>query len=171
MGNQEATAACSQEARYLLILGCTVRGDRPTPLLQTRIDCAAQYLKRHPQAVAIASGGCFRAGQRKSEAQVIKEGLCAAGIPPERILLEEQARSTAENFLLCKQILEQAGAAGDEGGVAFVTNDFHVKRCLELALRSGLRASPIPAPTPKAARLRCHVRECLVSLPLRLPPR
>ncbi len=171
MGKQEAAAAYSWEARYLLILGCTVRGDRPTPLLQARIDCAAQYLKRHPKVIAVASGACFRTGQRKSEARVIKEGLCAAGIEPNRIFLEEQARSTAENFSFCKQILQQLSPTGSMGPIVFVTNDFHVKRCLKLALLSGLCAAPIPAPTPKGARLRCHIRERLVSLPLRLSAR
>lgn len=167
MDKRVASSQQKQGIRYLLILGCTVRGERPSKLLKTRIACAAQYLKLHPQTVAVASGGCFRAGQAKSEAAVIRDGLRAAGIEPERILLEDQARSTAENFTLCKQLLEREGQLLPKEKVAFVTNDFHVARCLKLACRSGLHAVPVPAPTPKQARLRCRVRECIVSIPLR----
>lgn len=167
MDKQTASSLKKPGIRYLLILGCTVHGDQPTQLLQTRIDCAAQYLKLHPQAVAIASGGCFRAGQTKSEAAVIQGGLCAAGIAPERILLEDQARSTAENFILCKQLLEGREAWSEGEPVAFVTNDFHVARCLKLACLNGLRAVPVAAATPKNARLRCRLRECIVSIPVR----
>lgn len=88
MDKQTASSLQRPEIRYLLILGCTVRGDQPTQLLQTRIDRAAQYLKLHPQTIAVASGGCFRAGQQTSEAAVIQKGLCAKGIAPERILID-----------------------------------------------------------------------------------
>ena len=57
MDKQTASSLQRPEIRYLLILGCTVRGDQPTQLLQTRIDRAAQYLKLHPQTIAVASGG------------------------------------------------------------------------------------------------------------------
>ena len=104
MDKQTASSLQRPEIRYLLILGCTVRGDQPTQLLQTRIDRAAQYLKLHPQTIAVASGGCFRAGQQTSEAAVIQKGLCAKGISGAD-LIEDQARSTAENFTLCKHLI------------------------------------------------------------------
>ena len=122
MDKQTASSLQRPEIRYLLILGCTVRGDQPTQLLQTRIDRAAQYLKLHPQTIAVASGGCFRAGQQTSEAAVIQKGLCAKGIAPERILIEDQARSTAENFTLCKHLLESREGWDETETIAFVTN-------------------------------------------------
>ena len=167
MDNQTAASLQRPKIRYLLILGCTVRGDQPTQLLQTRIDRAAQYLKLHSQTIAVASGGCFRAGQQKSEAAVIQEGLCAKGISPERILIEDQARSTAENFLLCKHLLENCEGWNEAETIAFVTNDFHVARCLKLACRNRLHVVPVAAATPKHARLRCRLRECIDSIPVR----
>ena len=79
MDKQTASSLQRPEIRYLLILGCTVRGDQPTQLLQTRIDRAAQYLKLHPQTIAVASGGCFRAGQQTSEAAVIQKRAVREG--------------------------------------------------------------------------------------------
>ena len=153
MDKQTASSLQRPEIRYLLILGCTVRGDQPTQLLQTRIDRAAQYLKLHPQTIAVASGGCFRAGQQTSEAAVIQKGLCAKGIAPERILIEDQARSTAENFTLCKHLLESREGWDETETIAFVTNDFHVARCLKIACQNRLHVVPVAAATPKHARL------------------
>ena len=143
MDKQTASSLQRPEIRYLLILGCTVRGDQPTQLLQTRIDRAAQYLKLHPQTIAVASGGCFRAGQQTSEAAVIQKGLCAKGIAPERILIEDQARSTAENFTLCKHLLESREGWDETETIAFVTNDFHVARCLKIACQNRLHVVPV----------------------------
>ena len=162
MDKQTASSLQRPEIRYLLILGCTVRGDQPTQLLQTRIDRAAQYLKLHPQTIAVASGGCFRAGQQTSEAAVIQKGLCAKGIAPERILIEDQARSTAENFTLCKHLLESREGWDETETIAFVTNDFHVARCLKIACQNRLHVVPVAAATPKHARLRCRLRECIL---------
>ena len=167
MDKQTASSLQRPEIRYLLILGCTVRGDQPTQLLQTRIDRAAQYLKLHPQTIAVASGGCFRAGQQTSEAAVIQKGLCAKGIAPERILIEDQARSTAENFTLCKHLLESREGWDETETIAFVTNDFHVARCLKIPCQNRLHVVPVAAATPKHARLRCRLRECIVSISVR----
>lgn len=125
------------------------------------------YLKLHPQTIAVASGGCFRAGQQTSEAAVIQKGLCAKGIAPERILIEDQARSTAENFTLCKHLLESREGWDETETIAFVTNDFHVARCLKIACQNRLHVVPVAAATPKHARLRCRLRECIVSISVR----
>ena len=96
-----------------------------------------------------------------------KKGLCAKGIAPERILIEDQARSTAENFTLCKHLLESREGWDETETIAFVTNDFHVARCLKIACQNRLHVVPVAAATPKHARLRCRLRECIVSISVR----
>ena len=125
MDKQTASSLQRPEIRYLLILGCTVRGDQPTQLLQTRIDRAAQYLKLHPQTIAV------------------------------------------ENFTLCKHLLESREGWDETETIAFVTNDFHVARCLKIACQNRLHVVPVAAATPKHARLRCRLRECIVSISVR----
>ena len=163
MDKQTASSLQRPEIRYLLILGCTVRGDQPTQLLQTRIDRAAQYLKLHPQTIAVASGGCFRAGQQTSEAAVIQKGLCAKGIAPERILIEDQARSTAENFTLCKHLLESREGWDETETIAFVTNDFHVARCLKIACQNRLHVVPVFQKLADVCG--CNAKTCPPALP------
>ena len=85
----------------LIILGSRVDGDTPREDLRARIDAAAEYLKKYPSCIAIGTGGNFRAEQTVSEAQAIKNGLVADGIEPSRVLLEDKARTTDENLLIC----------------------------------------------------------------------
>ena len=47
---------------------------------------------------------------------------------PERLILEDQASNTAENFACSKPLLEEAGVDPARDTVAVVTNDFHMAR-------------------------------------------
>lgn len=112
------------DAEYVIVLGAQVRGEVPTFVLDARIKAAAEYLKEHPEAVAVASGG-QGSGENISEAEAIKRGLLRLGIAEERILLEDCSTSTAENLRFSAEVIqryEQAGrvsfasAGGGTGG-------------------------------------------------------
>ena len=59
----------------VIVLGCQVRGTEPSLTLQRRVDAAADYLRAHPQARCVASGG-------QSDDEEISEAECirAAGL-------------------------------------------------------------------------------------------
>lgn len=143
----------------LIILGSRVDGDTPRADLRARIDAAAEYLKKHPSCMAIGTGGNFRAEQTVSEAQAIKNGLVANGIEPSRVLLEDKARTTYENFLNCKKIIEEN--APENASVGILSNTYHLFRAGLIARDSGLENfSLIPAPSPTP--LRGYLRESVV---------
>ena len=135
----------------LIILGSRVDGDTPRADLRARIDAAAEYLKKYPSCIAIGTGGNFRAEQTVSEAQAIKNGLVADGIEPSRVLLEDKARTTYENFLNCKKIIEEN--APENASVGILSNTYHLFRAGLIARDSGLeKFSLIPAPSPTPVR-------------------
>lgn len=143
----------------LIILGSRVDGDTPRADLRARIDAAAEYLKKHPSCMAIGTGGNFRAEQTVSEAQAIKNGLVANGIEPSRVLLEDKARTTYENFLNCKKIIEEN--APENASVGILSNTYHLFRAGLIARDSGhenFSLIPAPSPTP----LRGYLRESVV---------
>ena len=75
--------------------------------------------------------------------------LTERGVEPERLILEENATDTAENFAFSKPLLEAAGIDPGEDLVAVVTNDFHIYRARLLASRQGYDyAFGIPAELP-----------------------
>ena len=118
---------------YLIVLGARVEQDGPSRALQHRIDAAAEYMAENPDAIAIASGG-KGADEPVSEAACIRDGLIAAGIAPERILLEEQSSTTAENMQFSEALISDETAA-----VGIVTNNYHVHRAIDLARKAGIR--------------------------------
>ena len=128
------------EADYLLILGGPLDGEKPSELLMERIKTAAEYLEEHPAMKAVCSGGIKGKHQKLSEAQIMKNALLELGIAEDRILLEEQAKTTLQNFKYTKQML------GEDARVIYVTSRFHIWRSTYIMDKAGVQFIPLPAP-------------------------
>ena len=128
----------------VLVLGAGVNGEMPSLVLQSRIDAAAEYLRRWPEVPAILSGG-MGPGEQISEAECMRRGLVARGIDAARLTLEDQSATTAENMAFSKAKLPELGLDPDTAVVAVVTSDFHCFRAHLLAQRAGLTAMDLPA--------------------------
>ena len=152
-----AAAAVPPEDAAAVVLGSMVDGTSPSADLWARIGAASSYLKAHPGAKCIASGG---QGPRESvtEASVIKERLVADGVDAARILTEERSRSTKEN-------LANSMALAVENGLgrkfAIVTDDYHEFRACSIARGLGLEPYAVPAKTPWYILSSCWAREVL----------
>ena len=59
----------------VIVLGCRVKGDRPTLMLKRRLDSAYEYLSVNPDALVIVSGGKGD-DEIMSEAKCMKDYLC-----------------------------------------------------------------------------------------------
>ena len=92
-------------ADYLLILGGPIKDEKPSDLLMKRIETGAEYLKEHPDMKAVVSGGIKGKTQTKSEARIMADALNELGISDDRIILEEQAKTTLQNFKYTKEML------------------------------------------------------------------
>lgn len=118
----------------IIVLGCRVHGENPSPMLMQRISAACRYLEEYPEAVVIASGG-EGADELISEAECIRRQLEKRGISPERIILEENSTNTRENMVFSKKILEEKGITGE---IAIVSNEYHLRRAKTIAKKQGL---------------------------------
>ena len=170
--------APAEDAEYVIVLGAQVRGEVPTLVLSARIRAAAEYLKEHPQAIAVASGG-KGSGENISEAEAIRRGLVRLGIPKERVLLEDRSTSTAENLRFSAEVIqkyeremsgkeEETPLCGTNASpirfvsknVVLVTNDFHVFRAVKLAKNLGYTdISGLGATEFFAVTIQYYVRE------------
>ncbi|MBQ8028573.1 MAG: YdcF family protein [Clostridia bacterium] len=148
---------CLVQPDFVLILGCRVRGEEPEEILKTRIEAAASYMKSNIDCKAICCGGIVHKDQTKSEAQAIKEGLLAAGINEERIILEDKSTTTEENFINAKRIIEESGIK--EPSLAILSSEFHLLRAEYIGRKKGIKATTIAAKTPKTKRLQAYIRE------------
>lgn len=149
------------EPDYLLILGCRVKEDQAQPTLITRINAAADFLIQHKNTKAICCGGIVHPDQTKSEAQAVKEGLIAAGVGEDRIILEDKSTTTKENFANAAKIIEQVKTQ-PKPKIAFLSSEFHLLRSGFIAKLSGISAQSIAAPSPKNERVKNYLREFVV---------
>ena len=151
---------------YLFILGGLVIGEEtPSENLVKRIEKAADYLLSHPDTVAVACGGCFREGQKKSEALIIKERLVSMGISAERILLEDKSTTTNENFRFVKKIIEEhSGKELYRLSTGFLSSDYHLFRAGIIAKINGLPGlKKIGAKSPAKNFVKGALRELAVA--------
>ncbi len=152
-----AKRASEVKADALIILGAAVHGDRVTWVLSNRLDTAADYLAAHPETVCVVSGGQGD-GESVTEASAMKKYLIERkGIDESRILVEDRATSTRENFAFSKQLIDEH--LGENASIAFVTTDFHVFRAGRVAKKAGIDAVGIAAPDVWYIRINNFLRE------------
>lgn len=118
----------------LIVLGAGVHGDKPSLHLAHRLDRAAEYHFENPGTFIVVSGGQgFQ--ETVTEALAMKRYLLEKGVAEDRIVMEDRAASTRENFRFSKEILDEL--LGDDYTSAYITNDFHVYRAGLVARSEG----------------------------------
>ncbi len=144
----------------ILVLGAAVwPGGVASPTLARRIAHASHLAAKHPDAFIIGCGGL--GDHPPSEAEVIRDGLCAAGTNSLRVLLEDRSTSTIENIAFAQRLLQPHTV----GHAILVTDGYHMPRALMIARALGLPAEGAPVPWPRErgwrAWLIAHGREAL----------
>jgi uncharacterized SAM-binding protein YcdF (DUF218 family) len=142
----------------LIVLGTTVNGTEPSPMLKQRLNTAVQYLNTYPEAVCIVTGG--KGDEHNlSEAQCMFNYLTAAGIDAARITMEDRATSTVENLQNVRKMLST-------NEVDILSSDFHLFRAGLIAKDAGFTATLIPSKTePLSLLLPWFLREIFVLYP------
>ena len=113
------------------MLGAQVHADKPSVVLKYRLDEAILYLNENPETVCIVAGGQGK-NEPYSEAYGMAQYLMQNGIDKERILLEDQSKTTEENLRYSRKFLPEGAKVG------IITNDFHMFRALQIAQKQGL---------------------------------
>ena len=149
------------EPSIMIILGCQVRTDGPSVLLQDRLDTALDYLEDHPDMTVVASGG-QGPDEHISEAEAMAAYLVEHGFPEGQILLEDGSHNTSQNLIYTRKLLEESGLDW-QGNLLVVSNGFHLARVRMLAQRYGLgEISTLAAPSSHVpSRLMMYIREPL----------
>ena len=143
---------------YLIVLGAAVHGEKVTWVLSNRLDAAYDYAVEHPDTVLVVSGGQGD-GESVTEASAMAKYLIARGVDPARVLLEERAESTAENFAFSKAVIDRQ--LGPDASIGFVTTRFHVYRAARVAQKGGIDARGLGAPDVWYIALNNFLRECV----------
>lgn len=141
-----------------VVLGCAVKGGRPSTTLACRLDKAHELWMHHPALRFVVSGG-ISDPREPSEAAVMAAYLVDAGIPAEQVILEDRALNTEENLSFSLDLIGRMGAVE---GIVLVTSDYHMWRARRIARDLGIETLPCAAATPLSSRLVQWCREVLV---------
>lgn len=128
----------SYKEEAIIVLGCGIRGERVSVGLAKRLDKAAEYHEKNPEAFIIVSGG---QGPQEDipEALAMKRYLTSKGIDENKIIMEDKSTSTITNFAYSHEIMKEKGLPSDN--VCFVTNAYHVYRASCYAKAEGLEVT------------------------------
>ena len=165
---KDAKKGYRDDCDYLLVLGGLVIGEEtPSEHLLERIRAAAEYLKENTECFVVPCGGCFRDGQKKSEALIIKEYLVALGIDEERFIPEDKSTTTFENFINAYDIIKaHSGKNPNELNIAFLSSDYHLHRAGIIAKRCGFEDIGKVSSPNNSDIIKNYVREYFVAYEL-----
>ena len=160
---------------YVILLGGGIdkNGKLPGNVI-SRVEAAADFLNRPEQknTVVVVSGGTLH-WLPFAEAPELKRQLVLRGVEEERILVEDQALDTIQNFeYSCQMLADFAGVSKQDilkSDIAVITNYFHLRRAERLATRMGFtNIKGIGTPCEKIKALHIYVREICAYVKLNL---
>ncbi len=129
----------------LVVLGCRVKGTKPTRMLVRRLEAAYKYLAKNPEVLCIVSGG-KGLNEIISEAQAMKTYLVEKGISDFRIIIEDKSATTFQNLKFSKKIIDNMALGKD---ITIVTDGYHQFRSCLIAKKLGLNAKSLFCKTRK----------------------
>ncbi|MFF1507288.1 ElyC/SanA/YdcF family protein [Streptomyces sp. NPDC058326] len=138
-----------RDADYVVVLGSgLIGGRRVPPLLASRLDRGRQVYERlaargGDAPVLITSGG-QGPDEELPESHAMADYLVERGFPAGAVMREDRSRTTEENMLFSKELMER-----DRPGSScvIVTNNFHAFRAALAARRAGLDGQVVGSPT------------------------
>lgn len=162
----------SSDTKYVIILGGGIDKNGQLPqTVQKRIELAADYLLENKNALAVATGGTLY--NLPPEAPAMKNYLISLGIEAERILIDDKALDTIQNFQNSCQVLSDhenlPKSAILESKILVVTSFFHLARAQRLARRMGFKhITGLGSPTAAIKLLDSYSREICSYIKLNL---
>ncbi|EPY2303609.1 MULTISPECIES: YdcF family protein [Clostridium] len=120
----------------IIILGCKVKGNDPTPFLQWRLDEGLRLYNEGYGKYIIVSGA-KGPGENISEAKAMEKYLVQKGVDKNFIILEDKSKNTLENIKFSKKKMEDNNLKSS----IIVSDKYHLKRAELLCQKEGIKAS------------------------------
>jgi len=150
----DLTQLKGEDVDAIIVLGCGVHGDTPTPLLSDRLDAAIEMYKNAEVAPKILMSG-DHGRDNYNEVAVMRQYALDRGVPSEDIFMDHAGFSTYETMYRAKAIF------GVDSAVV-ITQDYHLSRALYDARALGIKSCGVRATGHVfAGQLRWDIRELL----------
>ncbi|MFD2612135.1 YdcF family protein [Paenibacillus gansuensis] len=112
-----------------IVLGASLWGDVPSPALRERLDHSIALYRQGLFNRIIVSGGLDTPESKFTEAQGMKDYLVKQGIPANVVVEENEARSTYQNLLFSKKLMQDHGWHSS----IIITHAYHGARSEDIA--------------------------------------
>lgn len=137
----------------IIVLGAGIWGDKPSPMLQDRLDEAIKLYEEGIAPKLIMSGDNGREGY--DEVNVMKDYAINKGIPSEDIFMDHAGFSTYESVYRAKEIFKVEKAI-------IVTQKYHLYRALHIGNKLGINVTGVGAdPRKYSGQIFRELREIL----------
>jgi uncharacterized SAM-binding protein YcdF (DUF218 family) len=126
-------------ADAIVVFGAAQYNGRPSPVLQARLDHAADLYRKDIADIVVVTGGS-QPGDRTTEASASAAYLKTKGVPESALLREVSGRTSWQSLASAANILKQR----DKTTVVLVSDPFHNARIAAMARELGLKAYVSP---------------------------
>lgn len=135
----------AQPSDVIIVLGAGLRRDgQPSSALTKRSQHGAALWQRDLAERVVCTGGRANAYPR-SEAEACREILLANGVPAHVIILETNSRSTEENAIFSKSLMDELGAQS----AVLISDSYHMLRASWLFRLQGIQISRSSVPASR----------------------
>lgn len=136
-----AATNTAARADHAIVLGLALENGKPTEDLLARLVTAQAYLEKYPDAKLILTGGNAGASGL-TEAAVMRDLLAQRGVKEDRMLLEDQAETTRENFRNTARLVDPSRP------IVLISSNYHMDRAAQTAKSAGFtHILRLPAPS------------------------
>ena len=115
----------------IIILGAGIWGDKPSPMLEDRLQEGIKLYQNNVSDKIIMSGDHGK--KEYDEVNIMKNYVVERGIPSENIFMDHAGFSTYESIYRAKEIFQAKK-------IVIVTQKYHLYRALYIANRLGIEA-------------------------------
>ena len=122
-------------ADAIVVMGAAQYDGRPSPVFAARLEHAVELYRAGIAPRLVVTGGKAD-GDRTTEAATARAFAVARGVPPDRILVEDQSRTTLESIRAVGGVMRANGLAD----AVFVSDRPHMLRVLRMATDDGITA-------------------------------
>ena len=125
-----------KDVDYILVLGASVRRERPSPMLEDRLKKAIELYNINTQNKILVTGDHTK--EDYDEETIMKNYLLENNIPEEKIIMDPAGVSTYDSiFRVQKQLKAKK--------IIIVSQKYHLYRALYIANSLGIEAYGVPA--------------------------
>jgi vancomycin permeability regulator SanA len=150
---KQINTTIKDEVDCILVLGAGIWGDKPSPMLQDRLDTAIKLYKDGVSNKIIMTGD--HGTKEYDEVNIMKQYAIDAGIPSEDIFMDHAGFSTYESIYRARDIFKVKN-------MVIVTQEYHLYRALYIANSLGVKSYGVNSdPRQYAGQLYREAREIL----------